>query len=498
LEIIPRNSIEREIKIRTARRDFWKFAQTLAPKFYKDTRPHLKCLCETLQSFYRGELLKDDGTPYENLMCNMGPRLGKSRTLILFDSWVFGQNIEERIISASYNDLLASEFSRFCRDTISEEKTLPSQIVYSDIFPNVRIQKGNASVEKFALEGQFFSFLSAGIGGSVTGRGGSIIQIDDPIKNAEESNSELFQDKVWNWYSGTLLSRAEEGCKKIINMTRWNRKDLCGRILDSDDSENWYVLTMPAYDEETDSLLCEELLSRKRYERLRATMDSLIFQANYNGNVINAEGRLYPSFKTYKILPKGETISYTDSADCGSNFCTTFAGIPFQGELFIKDFYASKKAMEITEPETAKFLYDNEVNWAKFESNNGGKGFSRNIERILWGKFKTKKVSISWFHQSANKEARILTASSYVCNHVYWPENWANRWPELFQHLTGYQRDKKSKYDDFEDCLTGLVEMIGIKKYYNIDHNVLNSGQQTSFWTSDNSESYFGYSNDKF
>jgi predicted phage terminase large subunit-like protein len=487
LNSISPNLIERELKIRAARKNFWSFCQALDPKFYRDTRPHLKQLCTVLESFYRGQLLKDNAIPYDCLMINMAPRLGKSRTLILFNQWVFGQNIQERVISASYNDNVASDFSRYTRDGIAETKNLPSETVYSDIFPDVRIKQGNASFEKFALEGQFFSFLSAGICGSVTGRGGSIIEVDDPIKNAEEANSELYLDKVWSWWTGTLLSRAEEGAKRIICMTRWCKKDLCGRILDSDDAENWYVLSLPAYNEETDSMLCEELLSRKRLERLRNTMDPLIFQANYLQNAVNAEGRLYPDFKEYNDLPKDElgnclctqTISYSDTADTGSDHCVTIAGKVYKGELFITDVYYTKEPMEVSEVKTADFLVKNEVIKAKIESNAGGRGFARNVERIIWEKHKTRKVIIEWFHQSANKEARILTASGFICNHIYFPKNWNNRWPEFYQHLVSYQREGKSKHDDFEDCLTGLAEMVDKKTkdlFINIDPSMLTRG----------------------
>lgn len=83
---------------------------------------------------------------------------------------MFGQNPSEKIITASYNDDVASDFSRYTRDEITKEKASMLDICYSDIFPDTRIKKGNASFEKWALEGQHFSYLGAGIGGSVTSK----------------------------------------------------------------------------------------------------------------------------------------------------------------------------------------------------------------------------------------------------------------------------------------------------------------------------------------
>src|SRR5699024_10813205 len=107
----------------------------------------------------------------------------------------------------------------------------------------------------------------------------------------------------------------------------------------------------------------------------------------------------------------------------------------FDMELYVLDIYFTKKGMEITEPETAAFLVRNQVNHALIESNNGGRGFSRNVERLIWENHKTNSVIISWFHQSKNKKARIMTNSHYIQQHVYYPENWQDRWPEYYKAM---------------------------------------------------------------
>ena len=92
------------------------------------------------------------------------------------------------------------------------------------------------------------------------------------------------------------------------------------------------------------------------------------------------------------------------------------------------DIYYTKDPMEITEPETARRLLAHGVNLAKIESNNGGRGFARNVQEQL-RRLGSNRCRVEWFHQSENKVARILTNSTWVQDHIYYPVNWRDRWP---------------------------------------------------------------------
>ena len=114
--------------------------------------------------------------------------------------------------------------------------------------------------------------------------------------------------------------------------------------------------------------------------------------------------------------------------------------------------------MEVTENTVAHALYINGVNKAKFESNNGGRGFARSVRRILLEKLGTNKCVIKWFHQSKNKQARILSNATWVMEHIYFPVGWQNRWSEYYEAMTKYQREGKNKHDDAPDSTTGIAE----------------------------------------
>ena len=236
----------RQIKIARAQKVFYEYCRITEPEFYNDKKPHLKKLCDTLDDFYNGRLMKtdDSGDPFMKLMIRMPPQHSKSRTLVNFTKWVFGKNVEERIITGSYGDAPATDFSRYTRDGIREVKNSQEQYVFSDIFPDVRVKKTDASVQKWALEGQHFSYLGVGCGGAVTGKGATLRLSDDLVKDAEEAMNESSLEKIWRWFSGTFSSRtsAKGGeIKEIVCGTLWGEGDP-QMILQETEGDEWFVL----------------------------------------------------------------------------------------------------------------------------------------------------------------------------------------------------------------------------------------------------------------
>jgi predicted phage terminase large subunit-like protein len=113
--------------------------------------------------------------------------------------------------------------------------------------------------------------------------------------------------------------------------------------------------------------------------------------------------------------------------------------------------------MEYTEPKTAEMLAKNKTEIANIESNNGGRGFARNVERIL-REMNITRTTISCFTQTANKQVRIFTKSADVNNITYFPTGWDKRWPEFYRAITGYMKEGGNANDDAPDALTGCYE----------------------------------------
>ena len=451
--------LPRQAEITLSRLSLWEFCRTLSPDYYTDSKPHLKILCDTLQQFYEHRLYKDDDRYYTKLIIEMPPQHGKSRTLTNFCAWILGRNQRERIITGSYNDGLAQDFSRYTRDIIQGESN-SGEIVYSDIFPAVKIKYGDASYRQWSLAGQFFNYKGTGVGGSTTGKGATTRIIDDPVKSADVAYNETALDKLWLWYTGTWLSRRGGAVvMDIICNTPWAKKDITGRLLEREPDE-WHRLSMPAINDKGE-MLCPEVLDKEAFEGIRRVADEHIFAANYLMQRLDIKGRLYSDFKTYTEMPDNTqgVVSYTDTADEGSDYlCTIVAKIKDQ-YWYVTDVQYTQEAQETTEPETASIIMRNYCTSAWIESNNGGRAFARNVQRIIAEK--QGRAAVNWFHQNENKQSRILTHSNIVQQYVIFPEDWKTRWPAFYNAIMTYQKDGKNKHDDAPDTLTGLVERTG-------------------------------------
>lgn len=460
-----------QLKYELARREFFYYCHLQAPDFYKKDRDYLVELCNTIQEFYEGQDAKV-------LIINMPPRHGKSRTAQMAAKWILGKNPIEKIMTGSYNTTLSMTFAKNVRNDIQEIKADADRIVYSDIFPNVRIKRGDASMDMWSLEGSYNNYLATSPGGTATGFGASILIIDDIIKNAEEAYNENTKAKHWDWFTNTMLSRLEEGGKIIIIMTRWASDDLAGRAIEHF-GDKAKVITMKALQDDG-SMLCDDVLSYDSYMEKCRAMGEDIASANYQQIPIDLKGVLYSNIKTYERVPcdqNGEPLfsvikNYTDTADTGDDWLASITYGVYNKEAYILDVVYSKASMEYTEPEVADMLYRNNVGIADIESNNGGRGFARQVVQRLRDTYGSNYTKVVPFHQSKNKQARILSNATWVMDHIYFPVNWADRWPEFYKAVTRYQREGKNEHDDAADALTGMAEKLTAPVYQSTRTNI--------------------------
>lgn len=441
-------------EIKQAREDFFAFCRIRNPNFYRPDREYQIRLCWELQDF----MASDDMV----LVINLPPRHGKSYTAQLFSQWIFGRRPETKIMTGSYNETLSKTFARAVRNGISERKADKDVIVYSDIFPDTRIARGDSAAQLWSIEGQYNSYLATAPSGTATGFGASLLIIDDLIKNSYEAFNAGILDKQWSWFTDTMLSRLESGGKIIIIMTRWANGDLAGRAIDhfAGIGVPCRVVKMPAVQEDG-SMLCDAVLSRRDYEIKTATMAPEIASANYNQIPIDVKGCLYGEFTTYDQQPAaelGNTYNYTDTADTGSDYLCSINWVVHDHKAYITGVLYTKDAMELTEPATARMLDEGNVGLARIESNNGGRGFARSVRRHLEEDLRNYRCRVSSFTQHKNKVARILSNATWVQQHVIMPADWRYKWPEFHRDVTKYQREGQNAHDDAPDVLTGIAE----------------------------------------
>jgi predicted phage terminase large subunit-like protein len=288
-----------------ARDDLLQFARLMMPKQDAHEDPdqseyevakHHRVIAHALQEVEKGNI--------KRLIINLGPRHGKSQlTSRLFPAWYMGRNPANSIIEATYNEKFSWDFGRDVRAIIQDP-------IYQQIFPEVSVLSGAASVDRLELE-QKGKLFFVGRGGSLTGRGGHGLIIDDPIKDRVEADSPTTREKLWNWYNQVLKTRLLSSVGWIVVIcTRWHGDDLVGRITDpmnasysASEAKKWKIIDLPALAKDKDilgrkegeALWPERFPSSYLYELREA--DPRGFQALYQGSPTPDSGNFFPAEK---------------------------------------------------------------------------------------------------------------------------------------------------------------------------------------------------------
>lgn len=271
---------------------FESFVDQVNPRFnFFDHNYRLANVCERIAS---GEL--------KRVMIFLPPRHSKSEMFSrLFSAYYLKKNPHHWVGLNSYAAELAHTLSNSARQNFVAGG--------GELSPDTTAKK---HWETTAGGGMW----AAGVGGPITGKGFHLGIIDDPIKNAEDANSDVIREKQWEWYNTTFLTREEPDAAIAIILTRWHEDDLAGRLLaleDDDDDEttqeNWHIVCFPAISEELtgfpDSCTVEEdfrtedgiALCPERYpiEKLlrKKAKDARAFDALYQQRPTAKEGSFF-------------------------------------------------------------------------------------------------------------------------------------------------------------------------------------------------------------
>ena len=126
----------------------------------------------------------------------------------------------------------------------------------------------------------------------------------------------------------------------------------------------------------------ELLLSKRRLDPLR-------FETMYQGHPSSSEGLLYgDNFSTYDTLPEDivRRANYTDTADLGDDYlCSISYLVDADGVIYVTDVVYSRESMDVTEQQVAQMLERSSTRESLVESNNGGRGFARALQRLCRG-----------------------------------------------------------------------------------------------------------------
>jgi predicted phage terminase large subunit-like protein len=356
-------SYKQSLNIEQAQGDFMKFVGEMWPGFIHGR--HHKVMARKFEDIANGKI--------KRLIINMPPRHTKSEfASYLLPAWFLGKFPGKKIIQTSNTAELAVGFGRKVRNLVSSEQ-------YHRIFPNVNLRSDSKAAGRWATN-QNGEYFAIGVGGTVTGKGADLLIIDDPHSEQEAAlaagDPSVF-DKVYEWYTSGPRQRLQPGGSIVVVMTRWSKRDLTGRIIqssiDREGNDEWEIIDFPAI-MPSGGPLWPQFWSIEELEALRSELPASKWNAQYQQSPTSEEGAIIKRewWKMWEndLPPRCEYIiqswdtAFTKNERSDYSACTTW-GVFYMNEnendahIILLD--AFKRRMEF--PELKKVAFDTYKEW---------------------------------------------------------------------------------------------------------------------------------------
>jgi predicted phage terminase large subunit-like protein len=321
------------VRAAQARRSLLRFTEYTNPLYQR--AQHHEQIAAKLEAVERGEI--------DRLMIFMPPRHGKSELASKrFPAWCLGRDPQRQIIAASYNSDLANDFGRNVRNLVAEPE-------FGQVFPGVTLAPDSQAAMRMNTN-HGGTYVAAGVGTAVTGRGAHIALIDDPFKDREEADSERRRELVWDWYRSTLYTRLMPGGAIVVICTRWHEDDLAGRLLEQDAGQ-WDVLSLPAISPMGEALW-PDWYDVPALQRIRDTVGQREWSALYQQQPQPDEGTYFQRewFRTWARVPFVRyygTSDYAVTEGSGDYTVHTIWGVDAGGSIYRVENWRGQTASDV-------------------------------------------------------------------------------------------------------------------------------------------------------
>lgn len=196
----------------------------------------------------------------------------------------------KRVLLASYEADFAATHGRRAREIVGD---VGAQF-------GVKLDDTSRAAARWEFEHGDGGMMTAGAGGPLTGKGGHLMIVDDPIKNSEEAQSAVQREHLWEWWQSVFLTRREPGGKVLVIMSRWHADDLIGRLLEANTGMRIERLRLPATAEEDDPLgrapgqaLCPERFDEVALAGIRTDVGPGPWASLYQQRPVAAGGGMF-------------------------------------------------------------------------------------------------------------------------------------------------------------------------------------------------------------
>lgn len=440
------------------------YGKPLDKKFYQPRRHYLKRYVDAYQEILDGKL--------DFLSISMPKRAGKSQLGINFTNMLSGKYPDRSTLMEGTGDDLVKSFYLGCLEYLQT----PSDYHFYDIFPESKLVQTNADTKIINLlhKSRFPTVMCRSIDARQVGlsEATNLLYLDDCVEGREEAKNRQRLDDKWEIISGDIIGRSIEGTPIVICGTRYSLYDPIGHLQEEmkKQGKRMKVIETPALDPVTDESNFEYMREGKKifttqyFRDQREMLSAEQFESEFQQQPFEAKGLLFPekSLNYFFELPvdrdPDSIIAVCDTADTGADYCAMPIAAVYGDEVYIVDVVFDDSPPEVTKPECAKSIMDNQVVAGTFESNNAGTYFARDVQQILTEKkyvcnIRTKRTI-------SNKQTRIEFASDNILKHFYFkdPSTYArnSQYAEFMKQVTTYTRSGKVPHDDAPDSLSLL------------------------------------------
>lgn len=408
------------------------------------TADHHRQIAEQLERVERGEI--------DRLMLLVPPRHGKSELAsIRLPAWYLGRQPHKQFLSVSATDDLASDFGRSVRNTISSPE-------YQAVFDTTLAEDSQAKGKWHTKAGGVYYAL--GIGGSVLGRGGDVMLIDDPFGSMKEALSELERKNVWDWYTGTAYNRLMPGGAIVVINHRMHEDDLSGRLLaqQAAGGDRWEVVEMPAINDDGEALW-PEAYPIEALHRIRTNSQPRFWSSLYQQRPAPEEGDYFKSewLKPYETAPARTTLrvyggsDYAVTQDGGDWTCHVVVGLDPEGRMYLLDLWRGQTSSDRWIESFCDLVTEwKPIGWAE-EQGQIKSGVGPFLERRQ--RERRAYVAREAFPTRGDKAVRAQSIRGMMASHGLYVPISAPWYPDLRAELLSFPA---GKHDDQVDAI-GLV-----------------------------------------
>lgn len=336
-------------------------------------------LCQRLQKFTEAVERKESPC----LMVFAPPQHGKSLTVSqAWPAWMMGNHPEWNFILGSYGERLAKKNGRWVRDILGSPR-------HAALFPKeeCRLKEDNQASDEFSTiaGGQL---ISRGRGGGTTGQPAHIFIVDDPFADRQEAESETIQEDVWDWFWSVAETRLAPGGGKLVMNTRWDERDLAGKLLEhqktNPDMDQWEIASYPALAEADDMLgrkigeaLHPERYTQEMLERKRRNMPMRDFISMYQQRPRNPDGTYFKvnliNWMDRSFMPKlikvyqAWDLALSPKAEADES-CGAVMGVDHLGRFWLIDMVYGRWSPEECARQIIRFWHKHQAQMVWFEN----------------------------------------------------------------------------------------------------------------------------------